>query len=63
MVKRGGGVKDLRVRLLDSTNQSIKSTGLYDVPLMGVVDLFINVCDSMGANIVNTICEGVSPYI
>lgn len=30
---------------------------------MGVVDLFIDVCDSMGANIINTICEGIAPYI
>lgn len=30
---------------------------------MAVVDLYINVCDSMGANIVNTICESISPYI
>lgn len=63
MVKRGGGVKDLRVRLLDSSTQNIKSTGLYEVSMMGVVDLFIDVCDSMGANIINTICEGIAPYL
>lgn len=31
MVKRGGGVKDLRVRTLDAKNKRIKSTGLYEV--------------------------------
>lgn len=30
---------------------------------MVVVDLHINVCDSMGANIVNTIVEYTAPYI
>lgn len=30
---------------------------------MAVVDIFINVCDSMGANITNTICEHIAPYI
>lgn len=30
---------------------------------MVVVDLYIDVCDSMGANITNTICESVAPYI
>ena len=43
MVKRGGGVEDIRIRILDSD--------------MIVVELLVNVCDSMGANIVNTIAE------
>lgn len=30
---------------------------------MAVVDLYINVCDSMGANIINTICEHTAPLI
>lgn len=49
MVERGGGVEDVRIRRLD--------------PEMLVVELLVNVCDVMGANIVNTIAEGVSPYI
>lgn len=28
-----------------------------------VLDFYINVCDSMGANIINTILEYVSPFI
>ena len=28
-----------------------------------VIELLINVCDSMGANIVNTVLEGVSSYM
>ena len=43
MVKRGGGVEDIRLRRLDKS--------------MIVVELLINVCDSMGANVVNTIAE------
>lgn len=43
MVKRGGGVEDLRVRQLGDN--------------MIVVELLVNVCDSMGANVVNTIAE------
>lgn len=30
---------------------------------MIILDLFVNVCDSMGANIVNTIVEYVAPYV
>lgn len=30
---------------------------------MCVVELHIDVKESMGANVVNTICEGVAPYI
>lgn len=49
MVKRGGGVEDVRVRRLGEG--------------MIVVELLVNVCDSMGANVVNTIAEQASPYI
>jgi hydroxymethylglutaryl-CoA reductase len=49
MVKRGGGVEDIRVRVLGDK--------------MIVVELLVNVCDSMGANVVNTIAELTSPYL
>jgi hydroxymethylglutaryl-CoA reductase len=49
MVKRGGGVEDVRVRELGDR--------------MLVVELLVNVCDSMGANVVNTIAEQTSPYL
>jgi len=45
MVKRGGGVTDIRVRQLDVHNQK-----------EFVIDLIVNVCEAMGANIVNTLC-------
>lgn len=49
MVKRGGGVEDIRVRQLDKD--------------MLVVELLVNVQESMGANVINTIAENTSPYI
>lgn len=49
MVRRGGGVEDLRIRKLDDS--------------MLVIELLVNVCESMGANIINTIAENTSPYI
>lgn len=49
MVERGGGVEDVRFRKL--AEDSI------------VVELLVNVQDSMGANIVNTIAEFTAPFI
>jgi hydroxymethylglutaryl-CoA reductase len=45
MVKRGGGVTDVRVRELG---------GIFSKKY--VMDIMINVCDAMGANITNMIC-------
>ena len=47
--RRGGGARDLEVRMLDATNI--------------VVHLVIDTCDAMGANAINTIAEKVSPYL
>mmetsp|Transcript_9478 Transcript_9478/g.15956 ORF Transcript_9478/g.15956 Transcript_9478/m.15956 type:complete len:150 (+) Transcript_9478:322-771(+) len=49
MVQRGGGVKDLRLRKLG--------------PSQIVCELFVNVKESMGANIVNTVAEFTAPFI
>lgn len=46
MVKRGGGVKQLNLRKL-TTDQKVKCS--YSL------DIVIDVCDAMGANIVNTL--------
>lgn len=43
LVERGGGVEDLRTRQL--------------APKQHVVEILVNVCEAMGANIVNTLCE------
>lgn len=46
MVERGGGVVGMRCRQLSED--------------MMVVEVLIDVREAMGANIVNTVCEGVS---
>ena len=46
MIKRGGGVKDIRARQLNGVNSKDY-----------VIDVIVNVCDAMGANIINTLCE------
>ena len=48
----GGGAVDLEVREL-STNRGI----------MLIVHLLVNVLDAMGANVVNTMAEAVTPYL
>ncbi len=47
LVQRGGGVKDLKVRKL------VRDDGL----LMGVLHIYMDPCDAMGANIMNQVCE------
>ena len=54
MVARGGGAKDLEIH-----SHRSPSTGLD----MIVVHLLVNTCDAMGANLVNTMCEGVAPLV
>ena len=46
MTSRGGGVENLECRALS--------------PDMAVVELFVNVCDAMGANLINSLCESIS---
>ncbi|MGH8279593.1 MAG: hydroxymethylglutaryl-CoA reductase, degradative [Gammaproteobacteria bacterium] len=54
MVARGGGAEDIEVRIHP------RSDGHGD---MVVVHLLVNTCDAMGANLVNTMCEGVAPLV
>jgi hydroxymethylglutaryl-CoA reductase len=51
MVARGGGCRDLEVRVLD------RETGMI------VVHLYVAVGDAMGANLVDTIAESIAPAI
>ena len=53
MVQRGGGVLDLKFRKLHLANG-------FDAL---AVHLIIDVCDSMGANCVNTVAEGITSEI
>lgn len=56
IVKRGGGAKDLSVRLLESDPSE-------NIPSFLVVHLHIDTQEAMGANIVNTMMEGIAPYV
>ncbi len=52
LIKFGGGARDIKVRIIDT----IKGK-------MVIVHLIVDCVDAMGANIVNTMCEAVAPYI
>lgn len=54
--KRGGGACDLEVRLLNEGSDSKYSQML-------VLHLYINTCDAMGANMVNTMAESLAPVV
>lgn len=54
MVARGGGAKDLEVVTHPSAAHGRD---------MIVVHLLVDTCDAMGANLVTSMCEGVSPLI
>ncbi len=54
MVARGGGAVDLEVILHPATPDNVE---------MMVVQLLVNTCDAMGANLVNTMCEGVASFL
>jgi len=54
MVARGGGAKDLEVIIHPSSGQGGD---------MVVVHLLVDTCDAMGANLVNTMCEGVASMV
>jgi hydroxymethylglutaryl-CoA reductase len=56
LVRRGGGAKDLEVRTLPAPE------GPEGEPLL-VVHLSIDTCDAMGANLINSVAEGVAPLI
>lgn len=52
LVKMGGGVKDVEVRIIETLEGT-----------MVIVHLLIDTGDAMGANAVNTMAEAVAPYI
>src|SRR3990172_5909079 len=56
MQRRGGGAKDLEVRLLDAPE------GPRGEPIL-VVHLLLDTQDAMGANLINTVAEGIAPYV
>ncbi|MCY1080074.1 hydroxymethylglutaryl-CoA reductase, degradative [Archangium lansingense] len=56
MVKRGGGCKDIEIRVLPAPE------GPRGEPLL-VVHLIIDTQEAMGANLINTMAEGVAPLL
>lgn len=56
IVARGGGAKDLEVRILNDDSGSKYGQML-------VLHLYINTCDAMGANIINTMVEALAPVV
>jgi hydroxymethylglutaryl-CoA reductase len=56
MLQRGGGARDIEVRILGDKN-------VYPFCKMLVVHLLIDTQDAMGANAVNTMLEGVSELV
>jgi hydroxymethylglutaryl-CoA reductase len=56
MQRRGGGARDVEVRLLDAPE------GPGAEPIL-VVQILIDTQDAMGANLINTVAEGVAPMV
>ena len=52
MVQRGGGLVDIRTKILKDQDGE-----------MMILEFLVNVCESMGANIVNTLVENMSQII
>src|SRR5690625_4458024 len=56
LVARGGGAEDLEVRILNE-----EATSPYNQML--VLHIYVNTCDAMGANIINTMVESLAPEV
>ncbi len=56
MLKRGGGAKDIEVRVLPAPE------GPRGEPIL-VVHLLIDTQEAMGANLINTMAEGIAPFV
>jgi len=52
MKARGGGAKDIEVRLLQVGGET-----------HAILHLIVNTQEAMGANLINTMCEGVAPLV
>lgn len=55
LVKRGGGAEDLDVRILNDGHSHYSK--------MLVVHIYVDTCDAMGANIINTMAESIAPIV
>lgn len=55
LIARGGGAVDLDVRMLNE--------GESEYSRMLIVHVYVNTCDAMGANIINTMVESLAPVV
>jgi hydroxymethylglutaryl-CoA reductase len=60
--RRGGGAIDVEVRVLTEPGTPGNSRSLK-YRTMVVLHLLVDTCDAMGANLVNTMAEGVAPTV
>src|SRR5262249_19552684 len=58
MKARGGGARDLEVRLVPVREAENGASEVH-----AVAHLLVDTQDAMGANLINTMCEGVAPLI
>lgn len=56
IVKRGGGTRDLDVRILNEDANTTYSQML-------VMHIYVDTCDAMGANMINTMVEAIAPIV
>src|SRR5699024_1557543 len=56
IVKRGGGVREIKVRWVDADVE-------HNTPAFLVVHLHVETLEAMGANMINTMAEAVKPYL
>lgn len=55
LLARGGGAEDLDVRIINDGDSAYTK--------MLIVHLYVNTCDAMGANIINTMVESLAPVV
>lgn len=63
MVQRGGGVRDIKTKILRASGQTTGMSDSFTISDMVIVEFQIDVCESMGANIVNTVAESLAPSL
>ncbi|WP_249871568.1 hydroxymethylglutaryl-CoA reductase, degradative [Oceanobacillus saliphilus] len=56
IVNRGGGAQDMEVRILNEESDSKYGQML-------VLHIYVDTCDAMGANIINTMVESIAPIV
>jgi hydroxymethylglutaryl-CoA reductase len=63
LVRRGGGVKDLEIRLVPRSDSTSVIENLLPEKMMLVIHVHADALDAMGANILNQVCEALKSPI